>query len=142
MNDENPSPPPPGMSTPAPEQRAYEESGHTPQGLPSSEERLWAAAAHAAGIASSAIFPVGVALVIYLAKREQSAFVADQAREALNFQLTIVLLTLLSAATVFCLIGFVLLPIVGITSLVFALIAAIRAHDGLYYRYPFALRLI
>lgn len=39
-------------------------------------------------------------------------------------------------------IGAILMPIVGLVSLVFCIIAAVKANNGEAYRYPFALRLI
>jgi uncharacterized Tic20 family protein len=109
---------------------------------PAPEERTWATVAHIAGIASSLVFPIIVSLVIYSVKKDESEFVADQAREALNFQITTALAAILAALSIFCLIGFFLVPLVALASLVFSLIGAIRAYDGKRYRYPVCLRLL
>jgi len=82
------------------------------------------------------------ALIVWLIKKDQSKFVDDQGKEALNFQLTMLIAYLIAAATCFVGIGFFLAPIVGIVDVIFCIIGAIAANRGEYYRYPFALRLI
>jgi uncharacterized Tic20 family protein len=121
-----------------------------------SEERGWAMAAHLCGLlwvlgSGGLIFPPfgGLALftilgplIILSAKGQAMPFVAAQAKESLNFQITIWLLGLLFAFLAIVLIGFVLLWILGVVNLVFVIIAAIRVSDGTPYRYPFCLRLV
>lgn len=82
-------------------------------------------------------------LIVWLIKKDQSAFVSDQAKEALNFQIAVAIALWVSFALlwVFC-IGLVLLPIVYIGSIVFSIIAALEASKGVYYRYPYTVRLI
>lgn len=87
-------------------------------------------------------------LVIWLLKRETMPFVDDQAKEALNFNITLaglfLVLFLLGFLTLG--IGFIIaipiMLIVGVTALVFIVIAAIKSNEGVAYRYPIALRLI
>ena len=75
-------------------------------------------------------------------------FVDDQGKEALNFNITVtivfVVLFLFSVMTLG--IGLIIaLPaylVVAVLWLVFTIIAAIKSHEGVAYRYPFALRLI
>ena len=75
-------------------------------------------------------------------------FVADQAKESLNFNITVsaVFLVLLVLSLVTLGIGFIItLPImliVGIAALVLIIMAAIKANDGIAYRYPFTIRLV
>lgn len=66
----------------------------------------------------------------------------DQAKEALNFQITITIAMLICIVLTIVIIGGILAPIVGILNLVFCIIAAVKANNGEAYRYPFALRLI
>jgi len=87
-------------------------------------------------------------LVIWLLKKDTMPFVADQAREALNFAITVslvclalLILTLLTLG-IGLLVTAPLLIAIAIVSLVLVVIAAIKANDGIAYRYPFALRLI
>jgi hypothetical protein len=82
-------------------------------------------------------------LVLWLVKRDGNPFVNDQGKEVLNFQITILIATIVSAllVPVFC-IGVPMLIVVGVVSLVLSVIGAIKANEGVAYRYPFALRLI
>jgi uncharacterized Tic20 family protein len=121
-----------------------------------SEERGWAMAAHLCGLlwvlgSGGLIFPPfgGLALftilgplIILLSKGKTMPFVASQAKESLNFQITVWLLGLIFALLALVLIGFVLLWILGVLNLVLVIIAAIRVSDGVAYRYPFCLRLV
>ncbi len=87
-------------------------------------------------------------LVIWLMKKDSMPFVADQAKESLNFNITVsaVFLVLLVLSLVTLGIGFIItLPImliVGIAALVLIIMAAIKANDGIAYRYPFTIRLV
>ena len=65
-----------------------------------------------------------------------------QAKEALNFQITVLLAGIVSCMLIFILVGFLLLWALGILNLIFVIIAAIQVSDGKPYRYPFNLRLI
>jgi uncharacterized Tic20 family protein len=121
----------------------------------SAEERQWAMFAHlsalAGGLLTSAIggwgFFIGP-LVIWLMKKDTMPFVADQAKEALNFNFTVsgifVILLILSLLTLG--IGFLvtapIMLIIGIAALVFIIIAAMKANQGIAYRYPLTLRLV
>ncbi|BAM02273.1 DUF4870 domain-containing protein [Phycisphaera mikurensis] len=83
-------------------------------------------------------------LIIWAVKKDQSVFIATESREALNFQITIVLgFLVLGVATclTFGLAG-VLFPLLLIYSLVFSIIAALKAKDGVPYRYPLTIRLV
>lgn len=78
-------------------------------------------------------------LVIYLVKKDESPFVRDNARESLNFQLTIILLYIILFIT---LIGMLLWWVVWILNVILVIVASIRASDNLVYRYPLSFRLI
>ena len=124
--------------------------------MATSDERGWAMAAHLCGLlwilggggliflpfGGLALFTILGPLIILLAKGSASPFVAVQAKESLNFQITVWLLGLLFVLLAFVLVGFVLLWILGVVNLVLVIIAAIRVSDGTTYRYPFALRLV
>ena len=128
----------------------------TPPALASAQERQWAMFAHlsvllggivTSGWAGSIGFFIGP-LVIWLLKRDTMPFVADQAKEALNFAITVslaclalLILTLLTLG-IGALLTIPLFAIIGITALVLVVIAAIKANEGVAYRYPFALRLV
>lgn len=127
-----------------------------PVAIPSAEEKQWAMFAHlsalvggllTSGWAGSLGFFIGP-LVIYLMKKDTMPFVADQAREALNFAITVslacfvlVLLTIMSLG-IGLLVTMPLFLLIGLATLIFVIIAAIKANEGVAYRYPVALRLV
>ena len=119
------------------------------------EERQWAMFAHLSallgGLVTSAIGGWGWflgPLIIWLLKKDTMPFVADQAKESLNFNITVtaIFLALMILGFITLGIGFVIaLPlmfVVGIAALVLIIMAAIKANDGVRYRYPFTIRLI
>jgi uncharacterized Tic20 family protein len=81
-------------------------------------------------------------LIVWLIKRDQSPFVADQGREALNFNISVLLAGLLCALLAFVLIGVLLGVMLFMFWLVMAIVAGIKANEGVRYRYPFTLRLV
>ncbi|MBL0385369.1 DUF4870 domain-containing protein [Tumebacillus sp. ITR2] len=81
-------------------------------------------------------------LIFWLLKRDQHQFVNDQGKEAINFQISIILYAIIAGILCVVLIGLILLPIIGIASLVFIIIAGVRANSGEAYRYPFTIRFL
>ncbi|MDQ1910658.1 DUF4870 domain-containing protein [Paenibacillus sp. GD4] len=81
-------------------------------------------------------------LIIWLMKKDQSAFVEDHAKESLNFQISIMIYSFISAILIFVLVGIVLLILIGVAALVLIIIATIKAANGETYRYPLTIRLI
>ncbi len=94
--------------------------------------------AHLLGIFTSFVG----ALVIWLVKKDDSAFVGTEAAEALNFQITIALGWIVAAMLTLILIGFLMYPVLVIVNLVFCILAAVSASKGKPYRYPMTLRLV
>jgi uncharacterized protein len=107
------------------------------------EERQWALFAHLGGVL--AIFPLIhllPALLIFVIYRSRSAFVQDQAREALNFQI-VVLIAFFAARILNALPLFPnLIILVWLFSLVFSVLAAVAAGKGELYRYPLTHRFL
>ena len=79
---------------------------------------------------------------VWISRRDQSAFVAEHAREALNFNITVVLAALVCMLLMLVFVGFILGAALFIAWLVLTLIAAIKASEGAVYRYPVSLRLV
>lgn len=124
---------PPGGATPPPVGPADRE--------PNKDARMWGMIAHLAGLAFllpvlPAIGSIVGPLIVWLIKKEQYPFVDDQGKEALNFQITMFIYGVVAGLLMFICIGFILLPIVVIADIVFTIIAAIKANDGVRYRYP------
>ena len=107
--------------------------------LPTQDERMWGMLAHLSSLIAGVVgLPFLGPLVVWMMKKEESPFVADQAKEALNFQLAVLIAVVVCAAT--C-VGIILLPVVGIGSLVYTILAGMEANKGAYYRYPYTIRL-
>ena len=110
----------------------------------SKEERNWAMLAHLSGLLAFATLIGGVLgpLVMWMIRKDDMNFAADQAKEALNFQITVFVAGLIAGVMCLILIGFALLGILVIVDLILMIIAAVKASEGVSYRYPFNLRLI
>ncbi len=81
-------------------------------------------------------------LIIWLVKKDDDPFIDDQGKEALNFQITVLIAMIASGLLCFVCIGFVLMPLVWIADLVLCVIASIKASIGQAYRYPLAIRFV
>src|SRR3990167_6293802 len=73
-------------------------------------------------------------LIVWLLKKDDSAYIGEQAREALNFQISVLLAYLVSYALVFILIGLVLLAVVWLTNIILCISAAVKTSKGEEYR--------
>lgn len=125
----------------------------------STVSRGWAAAAHASGVAV-AVVTVGVLafvgpLAVWLLQRDEDAYVAHHALEALNFHLTASLVAglawLLAIPTVvlgvaslglFFVVAGLVAGAAALAWVVWAVVASARAWNGRGYRYPVTLRLV
>ena len=111
---------------------------------PSKDERIWAMLSHFSALCMF-IFPFGnilAPLIIWLIKKEEMSFVEDQAKEVLNFQISMTIYLLISGILCFILIGIPFVIGLGIFNVIITIIAGIKANDGNSYRYPINLRLI
>ena len=80
-------------------------------------------------------------LIIYLVKKDD-ALVQDQAKEALNWSITVIIGYLAGFILSLILIGVLVLAAVGILHLVFCILGAVNSSKGVPYRLPFNIRLI
>lgn len=110
-----------------------------------SRERNWAMVAHLSGFAFYTGIPFGNVLgplFVWLLKKDELPFVDDQAKEALNFQLSLTVYTLTAFVLMFFLIGLFVFPILLVIHIVFSIIAAVQASEGKVYRYPLTIRFV
>ena len=94
--------------------------------------------AHLLGILIGFIGP----LVIWLLKKDTSPFVDDQGKESLNFQLTLLIGYIIAGATSCIFIGMLIFPVVWIVGLILGIMGAMKANEGVAYRYPVNIRFI
>ena len=117
------------------EDKSYLGTDSEPVVAPTSDEKTMAILSHVLTFVAGFLAP----LIIYLIKKDESAFVTNHAKESLNFQITIWIIIIGLFITI---IGILLIWLVGIIALVFVIIATIKASEGKLYKYPFTLRLI
>lgn len=109
-----------------------------------SEDRTWGILVHATAFAGF-VFPFAnilAPLIVWLIKKEESQFVDENGRQAVNFQITWTIFLLIAAASIFVLIGLVLLPLVGIAWLILVILATISASNEEVYDYPLTFEFI
>lgn len=105
---------------------------------PDNNEKNIATITHLGGI----LFSFIPALIVFLLKKDDSPYIAAHAREALNFQITLLIGQMLAYVLVFVLVGFLLLGVIWLINVIFCIVAAIASSKGEPYRYPLTLRLI
>ena len=110
-------------------------SGQTPAPVPTSDERTMALLSHLLTL----FFWIFPPLIIYLVKKDESAYVSQHAKESLNFQITMTLIGILLFITI---IGILLLWALALLILVLVIVATIKASENKVYRYPMTIRFI
>jgi len=115
-------------------------------GVPNQDEKTWGMLAHLSAFSCFLVPLFGSVLgplVVWLVKRDESEFVADQGKEALNFNISVLLAGCVCAALVWVLlIGVLLAVVLFLYWLAMTIIAGIKASEGIRYRHPVTLRLI
>jgi uncharacterized Tic20 family protein len=110
---------------------------------------MWAMFCHLGGLGGY-VFPFGgnviLPLVVWLVKKDQYPLVNDQGKESLNFQLSILLYSVVSLilvfSGVFAVVGIPLLLALAVFDIVMIVIASMKANEGVAYRYPLTIRFI
>lgn len=108
------------------------------------DERTWAMLCHLS-VFSAHFIPLGniiVPLVIWLIKKEESPFVDFHGKEVLNFQISLIIYFAIAFILIFVLIGLPMFIALWVFSLIIVIMAAIKANDGQYYKYPLTIRFI
>ncbi|WP_210602348.1 DUF4870 domain-containing protein [Brevibacterium oceani] len=107
---------------------------------PSPSERSTATWTQVGAIFTAWIVP----LIVFLVKKDESPFIREQARQSLNFQLTLIIAYIV--ADIFAVITFgfgaILYFVIWIVALVFMIIAAVAANKGEVYKVPMSIQLV
>ena len=132
-----------GYAPPAYGQPAAPQQWAGQPGMMTAEEKTWGGAAHWSALVASLVALAFLGpLIVLLVKGNESPYVRAQAVESLNFQITMAIAGIVAAFSLLLLIGFILLPIVGIWWLVFTIIGSVKSSNGEMYRYPATIRLV
>ena len=109
------------------------------------EENMWAMFCHLASFAGL-VFPIVGSvlgpLVVWLLKKDEYPLVDDQGKEAINFNISMVIYYVVSIILVFVVIGIPLLIGLFLFDVIITIIAMVKASEGEKFRYPLAIRLI
>jgi uncharacterized Tic20 family protein len=119
--------------------------GYDPRPVAGSEQNTWAMLSHLSTFLGFTAIPFAnllAPLVVWLMQKDTMPLVDDQGKEAINFQLSIMIYLFTCIPLAFVLIGFVLAPIVIVFDVVATIIAAIKAQQGIAYRYPMSIRFV
>lgn len=120
------------------EQQNFSQSSETRYTNVSSDERTMAILAHLLSI----FFWIFPGLIIYLLKKDESSYVAEHAKEALNFQISLTIFYIISGVLMLVLIGILFFVILYFANIILCIIATVKANDNILYRYPFSIRLV
>jgi uncharacterized protein len=126
-------PPAPYASAPA-----YGVQGAAPAMLSPQDEKVWSLGVHLLCLVGGFIAP----LIIWLVFKGRGPFLEHHAKEALNFQITVAIALVASFVLMFLLVGFVLLLVLLPWMLIMPILAAVKANNGEWFRYPLTLRLV
>lgn len=111
---------------------------------PAVSDRSWDIFCHLSA-AAGLFIPFGNVLgplVIWLLKRDVLPSVNAHGKEALNFQISMAIYTIIAAISILAIVGIVLLPVVVLLDIVFMIVASVKAGNGELYRYPLSIRFI
>jgi len=110
-----------------------------------SDERNWAVLTHLASLAFLIGIPFGNIvgpLVVWLIKKDQFPMVNDGGKDALNFQITMAICAMACIPLMFIIIGFFLIFAVAVFDIIMVILAAVKASEGVRFKYPLTLQLI
>ena len=140
------------------ENEGISEEAQKPEGEPSGQDspgsgelskdtRMWAMWCHLSGLAGFLPIVPGIGcviapLIVWQMKKEEGPFVDENGKEALNFQISILIYGIIAGLLIMACIGIVLLPAVVVFDVVFLIIAALKANKGESYRYPLTIRFV
>lgn len=126
------------MTTPPPYPQAPYGYAQPPQPMSPSDEKIWATLVHIGSI----FFGFLVPLIGFLVLKDRGPFARAHTATALNFQLSLLIYSLVGAVLTIVLVGFVILFALAVLNVVCSIIAAVKASRGEWYQYPLAIRFV
>ncbi len=91
------------------------------------------------------IIPFGSILgpfIVWLMKRDEMPFVDECGRNCINFKISLMIYMMISAVLMLVGIGFLLIGVLAIVDIVFTIIAAMKASEGVSYKYPMTIKFL
>lgn len=112
--------------------------------LTDAQERKWSMLAHASALLGIIVPLLNILgpMAVFLIKKGTLPLASDQAKEALNFNITVVLVALVCLLLTLIGIGYFLLILLGIAWISLTIVAIVATGSGRPYRYPFTLRMV
>ncbi len=105
---------------------------------PSQDEKTMALLSHVLTFVAGFLAP----LIIYLIKKDESAFVRAHAAESLNFQISLTIYCIAAVILIIVVVGIFLLIGLGLAAFVLVILATIKASEGKDFKYPFTIRFV
>lgn len=127
------------------EQAPQVASAPAPAVDPVKRGHTWGMLCHLAALAGYVGVPFGRILgplITWLATKDKYPFADDQGREALNFQISMLVYTLASLFMICLCVGIFVLVLLQVLNLIFVIVAAVKASNGESYRYPMTIRFL
>jgi len=124
------------MTTPPPPQTANYAAPQPP--LSPADEKMWSILTHVGGILFHWVAP----LIAYLVLKDRGPFVRWHTRQALNFQLTLVIAYVVGGLLLIVFVGILVVLAAAVLNIVFGILAAMAANRGEFYKYPVAIEFV
>lgn len=106
--------------------------------MSASDEKMWATLIHVGGVLGYFL----PALIGYLVLKDRGPFIRSHAMTALNFQLTVLLVSVVGLALTAIFVGFIVLLAVWVLNILFSIMAALAANRGQPYGYPLTIKFL
>lgn len=106
------------------------------QQFPTEDARLFACLIYVLSFFTTIIGP----LIIWLTKGSESYFVDKTAKNYFNFIISYTIWTFIALILCLMIIGMIILPVLGILSIIFSVVAAVKAYNGEEYLIPLSIR--
>lgn len=106
------------------------------------EARNWAVLSHLSAFVMFLGIPAVIGPVVAWVLKKEDSYVDFHGKEAVNFNISFLIYGAVSAFLILLVVGIILLPVVLMTWFVLVIVAAVKAGNGEYYRYPFTIRFL
>ena len=112
--------------------------------LQTPEQKQMGLIMHLSQLANLILFPIGIVIpiVIWQTQKDKIPALDAHGKMVTNFMISMTIYLFASLILMFVLIGFLLLPVLGIIGIVFPIIGGIKANNGELWEYPLAIKFL